>query len=88
MRFGLYMHPHGARAGMEWVEEELSAGLVWGRVGGWMERLREGGNCCGDKGGGWVYFYAAEEVMRGTRGQCRRQCWSLGLQGLSEGPSL
>lgn len=36
------MHPHGARAGMEWVEEELSTGLAWGRIGGWMMREREG----------------------------------------------
>lgn len=36
------MHPHSARAGLEWVEEELSAGLAWGRMGGWMKRRMEG----------------------------------------------
>lgn len=27
---------------MEWVEEALSAGLAWGRMGGWMKSRRKG----------------------------------------------
>lgn len=65
---------------MEWVEEELSAGLAWGSMSGWVIRGREG-IVAMIKIAGWVYFCAGGEVMRRTRGQHRRQRWSLSPQG-------
>lgn len=35
---------------------------------GWVDGERKGGNCCNDKCGGWVYFYAGGEVVSMTRG--------------------